>query len=121
MQGLRTSVLVESPEHGRILQEQLPGWPLFKGDEQADENASPAEAKIITLSRAASEGVDADVLLRADGGDWNLERIGWPPSRHPGSYYLVDFDDRFDDRARRETRQRLNDYRAHGWAMRGGQ
>ena len=115
----RVAVLAESPEHGRILRRLLPGWALvIAGD---PDTALPAKAVVTLVAAAEKLSVDADVLVRADGGPGPLDLRSFPPGRvFPGSAVLVlDLNDDFDSGARRNTGGRVEWYDGRGWPVSG--
>jgi hypothetical protein len=114
----RTAILVDSSEHGRQLAERLPDWKLIAAipDEDgliADGNG-PNNLEIISEAMAASDGIDADVILCASGCP-SVAR-NFPPQR-AAPVLIVDFADEFDEQARQETRQRIEAYRQRGWTV----
>lgn len=114
----RIVVLVETPEHGRGLRCLLPGWPLVIAGML--DTALPTSA-IVTLAATAERlSVDADVLVRADGGHGSIP-AAFPPRRaFPGSeVVLVDLADDADAVARRATATRVAAYDARGWEVEG--
>jgi hypothetical protein len=77
---------------------------------------------VVTTTYAATHGIDADVLIRADGGGGGLFVRDFPQSGvsrdavpRGRRIFLIDFDDDFDARAREAVRGRLAAYAAAGW------
>ncbi len=125
-------VLVEAPEHARVLGRLLPGWAVRSVErlENAagyetgapgpgrEDSVEPARRAIATWLYARDQGrVKADIVLRAD-------RIPWPmgiPLVPPGprvedrAVLLVDLADHQDQTARAATTARRADYRDRGW------
>jgi hypothetical protein len=100
MKPLRTAILVESTEHGRALLPLLPDWSLEHDlpPETADEGwcaedwAIPAgDGVVVTLVHADRCGIDADVVVRGDGGVvWPLSIDSFPrPARFQGDKVMV--------------------------------
>jgi hypothetical protein len=121
---------VEGTEHGEVLTRLLPGWRLVHARPDADgrqRNADKGEGPVtgtrlvVTAVVAASRGLGADVLVRADGGEWSLRVEGFPPALDGGEnrdVLLVDFADDFDRQAAHDTGRRRRDYQARGWEVR---
>jgi hypothetical protein len=131
--SVKVTVLVESVEHARFLQDFLPGWrlsalgPAAEHDQSIDaalpDPAANGSGKIVSLSYAAAHGIDAHVLIRGDGGTTRLDFPGLPTSTGNSvgrQVLLVDLDDYQDERARRDTKQRLTDYVESGWTIPAG-
>jgi hypothetical protein len=122
----RVFVLVESTEHARELQTNLPGWQILSeqpgpeaDQEQAADAAYPTHG-IITISYAAKHTTSADVLIAADGISGVLSCRQFPPPAPncaKGRIILVDFEDQFDDQARSDSRRRFREYTSKGWAV----
>jgi hypothetical protein len=127
----KLTILVESTEHGRELRARLPGWRMLDAlPKEATEPTSKDEAEapcpgtrvIITTARAAIDGIDADVLIRATGGPWPLHMNGFPPVLEHGQVQevlLIDFEDTFDKTAKADTRQRMMHYQMEGMQVTG--
>jgi len=120
--GLRSAVcvLVESSEHAEAMLRQLPGWTLRRlGPDEPHRHEDPSCGRVITtINYAAAFGLNADVIVRADGGsgapgtrDINM----FAPDHLRKPVVLVDFEDAFDARARRQTLQRLAHYDQRRW------
>ena len=119
VQGWRVAVVVESPEHGRALQRLLPDWQMktrMPAIKDVVSDGGGHIGSIVTLAYAARHGIDADVVVRCDGGG-AFQIPGFPPERGDAAEcrLLVDVTDDFDDRARRDARQRSADYVRRGW------
>jgi len=114
-------LLVESIEHGRELLKQLDGWMLF--DRAAGERSNTTEAdprgKIITATRAAMDGLEADVVIQAVGGAGigvfqnTVAEPTTSVSHVPA--LIVDFADSWDDMAAVDDRSRTRAYKRLGW------
>ena len=120
--GVRVAILAETIEHARQLRRLLPKWKLLHARPDQDEaglDSVDIVANILTVMRAAAcKTIDADVLIRADGGWGDFPVKGFPP-RSPElnrEVWLVDLNDKFDPTA---TRLRLRDYAARGWNVVG--
>jgi hypothetical protein len=129
----RVVVLVESPEHARVLGDLLPGWPVLVAGESTPREGSgpgavgggqedldgPPRAAIMTWLHAHVRGcLEADVVSRADGTPWPLELPLASPGREEhggGAVRLVDLADHQDRTARDAARARRLDYRDRGW------
>jgi hypothetical protein len=111
----RAVILVESTEHARALHSRLPGW---ERRDLADNNAGRRGARmIVTVSYMLAYGIEADILIRAEGGG-RMEFAGFPRPGTAGAgqtAILVDFDDHSDAAAAAATRQRVQDYTRRGW------
>ena len=114
----RVAILVESPEHGRLLRRLMPRWPLVTTG--MPDMPMPANA-IVTLSAATGmKTFAANVLVRADGGAGPLGVSGFPPPTTTGSTTMViDLADDFDAEARRNTAARVEWYGGRGWSVSG--
>jgi hypothetical protein len=132
------AVLVELPEHGRALQDLLPGWALLStapaGSGRATDSQAAAQARgwgglpsrsIVTPGFAKALGsLDADVVVVASGGDCLTGLKGFPPRRQsgtPADRLVIDFGDDADEQAADETRSRLRCYRSQGWRITASQ
>jgi hypothetical protein len=114
---LRVVVLVESAEHADVLGRLLPGW--GSRDLARPDAGRSAASTIMTVAYMAAHGIEADVVVRADGGG-PLGLKGFPrPRRYRDRRpaLLLDFDDRFDPRSIEATRRRTARYRECGWAL----
>jgi hypothetical protein len=119
------AILVETLEHARRLLRFLPGWPVRHAmpdcdDEDGETRKSrTGQGKIITVVRAASEGVHAGILIRATGGSGTVSLARFcPPRQKDGrSALLIDFDDSHDPQAADEARRRVKEYVARGWKV----
>jgi hypothetical protein len=126
----RVVVLVESPEHARVLQPLLPGWPVLcadathpgddrKSDSTGSGRAEIPERAILTWVYARAIGrLEADVVLRADGTPWPLDlplASCRPEHDTERPVLLVDLADHQDETARAATRARRRAYRQAGW------
>lgn len=77
----RIAVLVESVEHGRQLQQRLPGWRLMTaipGEREGGRKTSPRRT-IITQARAAATRIRPDVLIRPLAARTPSECMDFPP------------------------------------------
>ena len=121
-------LLVESPEHARQLARLLPEWRLVTGLQDSRVVGQqmpwlhawqPGRHVIATLVAAATVGnLAPQVLIRTDGGQGGLELRGFPPrASQPQEIVLIDFDDEFDQQARRDFRSRVEVYRSQGFAI----
>ena len=135
----RVVVLVENVEHALALAGRLPGWPIVTGPEVVTVGLPPHQ--IVALEKCRWRGgepparavatfagldaagpVDADVVIRADGGadvPEALAAICITHNHEARSLLLVDPDDRHHPVLRRWGRSRLNAYLARGWAVDG--
>jgi len=130
----QVTILTESTEHARELLRRLPSWELWSmSPEEWDHRWRRARAKgwsalvpysfdkkIITLAMASKlEGLDTDVLVRADGSPWPWNVPGFPPRLpNPGrTVRLIDLADDGDADAVDAGRRRLRDYQSQGWRI----
>src|SRR5690606_30328069 len=73
---------------------------------------------VATMPYAAEAGIDADVVLRADGtGGW--PPIRWKPPRSAGGAHVVDIADDMDAEAGKAITSRLDSYQRMGWVIPG--
>lgn len=114
----RVAILVESPEHGRLLRRLMPNWPLVTAG--MPDIPLPVNV-IITLSAAARmKTFDAGVLMRADGAAGPMGVSGFPSKATAGSTAVViDLADDFDSVARENTAARIDWYERRGWVVGG--
>jgi hypothetical protein len=116
------TVLVESPAHGRELLARLPGWrmdALVPGTPPAPGGwwVRPLDRVVLTTSAAARQPLlPADVLIRAERGEWPLSVPPFAPAAG-GEILVIDLLDNADEVAARATRRRLADYAARGWTV----
>ena len=118
----RVAIVVESPEHARSLRRELPGWRLATGSRLADKHLPTfpldVEKVIVTRMRAKAAGLAADVVVQADATSDT-----WSDDFGPSLYFngsnmiVVDLQDTFDLRVRRDGRYRLRDYNERGWSI----
>jgi len=117
-------LLVESIEHGRELLKRLDGWALLDGAADGrNYTDSGARGEIITATRAAASGLDADVVIQAVGGAGTgvfrntvIERSTAADSLPA---IIVDFADSGDDMAAADVRDRYRAYKRLGWDQHG--
>ena len=123
------SILVESTEHGQELLSRLPGWLLrhLRPKESTAASAGGIQGpagEIVTVAYAARHGVQAGILIRADGGDSPMAIKGFPVNEGAtplDSALVIDIKDSFCRGARRDTRRRIQHYRRVGWQVDGDQ
>ena len=115
-------VLVESVEHGKELLKRLEGWELVDrvpGSTEPDK-FSEAKGTIVTAVRAAKDGFDADVVIRATGTTGTGMFRKFPSesnNNRKASLLVVDFADEHDDLAQADTRRRKREYELLGWTV----
>ena len=121
----RVVVLVENLEHARRLQRLLPAWDLWNAvptecepwDGEEDPNELPPVGVIATLTYVAKYGIGCDVLVRATAG---TGRLSWDAIRGVGNKagttpaLVVDIEDEFGKRDRRDTEIRRREYGEQG-------
>lgn len=113
------AVLVESTEHGRVLQALLPDWELHSAHSISSCLPMMVDRAIVTLSYARQWGLSVDVLMRADGGEdcpWGDALVESVASS--GEMLLVDLADWRDQRAAKTTKSRHTAYEQRGWTVR---
>lgn len=118
----RVTVLVESVEHGEMLREMLPEWPLLRRGAQsqcaAQGNWLPRQS-IMTLSFAAEiKSLYTDVIIVASGGEGLTELPGYPPRCVFGQQrqmLVIDLVDDQDEDALATTQARMDRYRSRSW------
>jgi len=110
---LKLTVLVETAEHGRNLRALLPEWELLHGTEG---RTTKGNNSIVTFTYAKTFGIDADLVIRSDGGCDDLDFKGLPPkARVRECMSLIDIFDRFDAKAEKAAERRGRHYRNRGW------
>jgi hypothetical protein len=121
----RVAILVENAEHARTLAGLLPGWEVLdtvptRGPVEDEGEVEPGvpltSGSIITWMHALRHDVDADYLVRATGWRGRIGMGGednWLKRRRRG-VTVVDFDDRWDERAGMDTRARVGEYKEQG-------
>lgn len=123
--GHSVMIVVETVEHGRELQKQLPDWQLRATSLRSGEELEPVlgTRSIVTLSRASKSFVTADVVVYAAATG---ER--WPESHGPqgellggGRMLVVDVADDHDRELARQTQCRAGDYRHRKWRVFSGE
>jgi hypothetical protein len=128
------AILVESPEHARILSRDLPHWSVITGNDAVASDAlstrrdaslpSSTESGSLNLSIVTSLAASRiplstfQTVIRADGIPWSMpwrefQRHGDAPSREV--VRLIDLRDDFDDASRSATQARIESYRERGW------
>jgi hypothetical protein len=121
-------VLVENEEHARELQQMLPGWNILSRNGEthgASEDQGTKQAgckgRIVTMAHADQHGVDADVIVRADGTNTPWQANWGPNGNHNqqgiGSCLLIDIQDAYDAEGSRNAELRRRDYQTRGWAQ----
>jgi len=121
--GPRVAIVVESPEHGRVVVDRLPGWQLLDGVVQrTDKGAGDVlDRVVITLVRLSQlRQIDCDVLVWAVGGRSCVDMKGFPPRSKDGRHreiLIVDVTDDFDDMAVDEAADRQQWYHDRGWRV----
>lgn len=117
-------LLVESVEHGQELLKRLDGWALL--DSAAVRRNYPdsdAKGEIITATRAAACGLDADVVIQAVGGAGTGVFRNTVIERSTAADNLptiiVDLADSGDDMAAADVRARYRTYQRLGWDQHG--
>lgn len=116
----RVVVLVECSEHGRAMQELLPGWPLFTRYAQSPETtAAGTLGAIVTATRAERRGLTPDVLVVASGApaQLGLERA-WPTTDDfdDRDVLVVDFNDDSDRIMQEAAELRRKQCLQRGWS-----
>lgn len=122
---IKVVILVESHEHARALARFLPDWPVLSMSTSASSSSAQAPAPryaIVTLTYAMADGIEADVLIRGDGGTFPMNLPGFPPdavTARAGRVYLIDFDDAEanDPRGANDFAGRVRDYQGRGWML----
>ncbi len=106
----RVAILVESAEHARELARLLPTWRIDTANEPARRNLTPnieSPHAIVTETRAAKFGVDAQIIIRAAGTSAPLKIRNFPPRttrEESGTHVLIV--DVIDSLAERTTNSR---------------
>lgn len=123
IQSPKIVILVESVEHGQQLQKRLDGWQFYSGLSTTAVLCDSMDSyrKIITISRAASAGFDANVCINAAGGSGLAafrNVIAEDEGKEPEieiPVFIVDFVDEHDATAYRDSRARAREYELLGW------
>ena len=124
----RVAVLVESTSHAKELRSLLRDWPIFsmvplelrQEEKKIPNTPGNFTGFIITSMYAMQEGVNADIIVRATGGNgtW-LVKESPAAQDEQGQRLLFDFVDTHDTRACRDTHLRVRDYRSKGMTIEG--
>ena len=77
--GRRVAVLVESPEHARVLAGRLPGWTVLSGRPGPGGGELPARSILTRVHAHGLRRLDVDALVRADGSAGPLRLADFPP------------------------------------------
>ena len=114
-------VLVESSEHGRAMQELLPGWPLYtRYDRSPKTTAAGMLGSIVTATRAEQRGLTPDVLVVASGAPalLDLERA-WPTTEgfDDCDVLVIDFNNESDPTMREAAALRQKQSLRRGWSI----
>jgi hypothetical protein len=120
----KVMVLVEVPEHARVLHRLLPEATVYDLAPAADSTVSKrrtsSRVRIVTTAYAATYKLSTDVLIRGTGSEWPLHMKGFPRLRakdQPAVGVVIDFGDEFDPRAAHDAQRRQDDYIRRGWAV----
>ena len=114
----KVQILVESLEHAKAINALCltgPSSPLES--RTMPTNRQTPERTIVTTTYAAHNGIDADILVRADGGTLPMRFKGFPrpaDACHAGRLYLIDYDDDIHPR-NWNINQHQDEYREKGW------
>lgn len=118
-------ILVESTAAGRELKNRLTDWELQSvgNGDAGNTETTHSEGQIITATKADKDGIDADVLINAAGG----QGIGALRSTTGESTIrsdqdrglIIDLADEFDKIAVADTRSRRRGYKSRGWKQSG--
>ena len=119
----RIAILVEVPEHARILGQLLPGWQIRISTGGTNNNIMANRSRsIVTFSWAERHGLRTDVVIRADAtcSPW---ATAWGPHIRDvrERLLIIDVTDNFDKQAKRDTKRRTDDYVQRGWQIVGSQ
>jgi hypothetical protein len=119
-------ILVESTEHAQQLLGRLPGWeikaavPQNIGTKDAPSLPPVAGKSIVTVLYAEQHGIDADIVIRGDGGSqWPLSQVVLQPQgqQDRDEVVIIDFVAASDGNDRGRLQQRARDYQRHGWKV----
>lgn len=118
-------ILVESTAAGRELKNRLTDWELQSvgNGDAGNTETTHSEGQIITATKADKDGIDADVLINAAGG----QGIGALRATAGGSTIrsgqartlIIDLADEFDKIAVADTHSRRRGYKSRGWKQSG--
>jgi hypothetical protein len=109
------TVLVETTEHARNLQADLPGWRV-RSLGTPEDPACLGRDSIMTWNSMARYGIESSIVVRADGGS-SLPVMKFTPGAD--QIVLIDVDDELDGMGRQDVRRRLSDYRRRRWQIDG--
>ncbi|QDU15095.1 hypothetical protein CA11_29150 [Gimesia maris] len=120
------AIIVESLEAGRELLKRLDGWVLqgLHSEDRSEVKSEDPNGKIITMTKAANDGVSADVLIYAAGGSGlgALQNISveseTQPDRMPA--LIIELADDNDRIAIEDARRRCEGYYQRGWEQSTG-
>lgn len=110
-------VLVESVEHGRELHRRLKDWELVDRVPGATvpDPYSDTKGSIVTTVKAAKDGFDGDVVIRATGSTGKGMFSRFPVTLNTAPVLVVDFTDDCDSLAREDAKRRRREYELQGW------
>jgi hypothetical protein len=127
---VRVVILVEVLEHARQLQQRLPNWTIAsmvpgsiteqQAPKTSDFSLAHLNRTIVTSVYGERWGINADIIIRADG-----TATGWNTNCGPFSdinnmpLVIIDLLDDLDGRAERESLRRIQDYERRGWPVTG--
>lgn len=122
---MRVAILAESVQHAQVLHALLPHWELRTAVPELQPEGSVtnwqiayAERAIVTMGFADRYGINAEVVVRADGTNTAWQEA-WGP--HPSPYerndtmFVVDLKDDYDEAAQRHRAERQQQYEERGW------
>lgn len=122
---MRVAILAETVQHAQVLHALLPHWELRTAVPQLQPQGSSthwqiayAERAIVTMGFADRYGINAEVVVRADGTNTAWQEA-WGP--HPSPYerndtmFVVDLKDDYDEAAQRHRAERQQQYEERGW------
>jgi hypothetical protein len=116
---IQVGVVVEVPEHARLLRALLhPHAAIASQDKEPDELLwlTVDEPIVILTGNEARQAGLPSIVIRADGTGTSMSDLlgQWPGTESTNPHLLVDLHDIFDEQAAQDTFRRRSDYLDHG-------
>ncbi|HWL10914.1 MAG TPA: hypothetical protein VNQ76_21075 [Planctomicrobium sp.] len=114
-------ILVESPEHGRALEQHLPRWSLqFRKDKKTSVDNAVKRGTIVTIARADRDGINADIVIVASGSPTTLHADRFRPQSEGVKQMpllIVDFADQYDRKSIEAVNTRKREAIKQNWTL----
>lgn len=117
-ESISVAILAENLEHGRALQQHLPGWDLeHVTTNGSHEESIVARSVVMTLSRAETANLLTDVMIYAagTGSFWRADREPASCTCYGMRLTVIDVQDDFDPQVTRDVAARAGCYGRLGW------